>query len=77
MNVSNYAITSYRFQKGVCLPTRIEVDGISYHIREAGIRLRVASSKACCTLMSFTDGLHVFHMRSRGKGGVWELVKIA
>ena len=70
-------VTAYRFESGVGIPRRLEIDGITYDCKERGIRMRIASAEAQCLLATFTDGIRTLYMRADTRGSTWELVKIA
>lgn len=76
MKVPVFAVTAYRFESGVGIPRRIEIDGVSYDCRERGIRMRIGTTHAQCLLATFTDGIRMFHLRADTRGSMWELVKI-
>jgi hypothetical protein len=76
MKVSNFAVTSYRFEAGMCLPRRVELDGISYYFTDRGLKLQVGTKGLGCTLVAFTDGVRTFHLKTDRKSGSWQLVKV-
>lgn len=76
MKLPTFTVTSYRFDRGVSLPRRIEVDGISYQFKDPGLALHVASKHAQCVLLALSDGMKTFHLKADSRGASWELVKI-
>ena len=71
-------VTAFRFAKNQRMyPQRIEVDGHSYEFLDSGICCNVRSDGKLSQLLSTTDGLRQFKLRSDGRGGLWTLLSMS
>lgn len=76
MKLPTFTVTAYRFDRGLCMPRRIEVDGVAYSFNDRGLHMHVTSSTMRYLLVALTDGSRTFHLRADARGSSWELVKV-
>ncbi len=70
-------VTALRFSKSlVAYPARVECDGRTYEFVDAGLSLTVRSEGAISKILTLTDGLQQFRLRSDGRSSDWTLVSI-
>ena len=71
-------ITAMKFGRNVSpYPTRMEFDGQTYQFVDAGLRLTVRRSGAISQILTLSDGLREFRLRSDNHGGIWTLLSIS
>lgn len=77
MKLPNFSVTSYQFESGMCIPRRVELDGVSYYFIDCGLKIQVSVKGRGCMIITLTDGVRTFHLKGDRKGSDWQLVKVA
>lgn len=67
---SPVSVTAIGFGKNMqAYPRRIEIDGIAYRFTDAGIRTVVNTGGRFAQVLTLSDGLRNFCLRSENNGG--------
>lgn len=75
---SPVSVTSMGFGRGMrAYPRRIEFGGISYNFTDSGIRTVIATGGRIAQVLTMSDGLKNFCLRSDNGGGTWTLLSIS
>lgn len=75
---SPVSVTAIGFGKNMqAYPRRIEIDGIAYRFTDAGIRTVVNTGGRFAQVLTLSDGLRNFCLRSENNGGSWMLLSIS
>lgn len=75
---SPVSVTAIGFGKNMqAYPRRIEIDGIAYRFTDAGIRAVVNTGGRFTQVLTLSDGLRNFCLRSENNGGSWMLLSIS
>ncbi len=70
-------VTAFGFRKNQELyPQRIEVDGKTVSFVDSGISCHVQRAGHLSKILTLTDGLQQFRLRSDDRGGVWTLLSM-
>ena len=71
-------ITALGFRKGLmAYPKRMEYGGKSYDFIDAGLSCVVARGEKVIQLLTMTDGISQFKLRSDNRGGTWTLLSMS
>lgn len=71
-------VTAMKFGRNfMAYPTRMEFDGTTYQFVDSGLRLTVRRSGMISQILTLSDGLQQFKLRSDNHGGVWTLLSIS
>lgn len=71
-------VTSMGFRKGfVAYPKRIEFNGDSYSFIDTGLRCLIRCGETVAEILTLSDGVSSFKMRSDNDGRNWTLISIA
>ncbi|HRF28730.1 MAG TPA: hypothetical protein PL051_03780 [Candidatus Saccharibacteria bacterium] len=71
-------ITALGFRKGLmAYPKRMEYGGKSYDFIDAGLSCVVAKGGKVIQLLTMTDGISQFKLRSDNRGGTWTLLSMS
>jgi hypothetical protein len=70
-------VMAFRFAKNRMYPQRIEVDGREYEFIDSGLCCKIQSGDTFRQVLSLTDGLQQFILRSDGRGGLWTLLSMS
>ena len=71
------AITQMGFKKNLAAyPRRMEYRGVVYQFLDAGLRCLVRSGSHVAEVITLTDGVQQFRLRSDNNGGNWTLLSI-
>ncbi|MFZ1250503.1 MAG: hypothetical protein WAR37_03615 [Candidatus Microsaccharimonas sp.] len=71
------AITQMGFKKDLAAyPRRMEFRGTIYEFLDAGLRCLVRTGSQVAEVLTMTDGIKQFQLRSDNRGGNWTLVSI-
>ena len=71
-------VTAIGFRKGfLSYPKRMEYGGASYNFIDAGLSCVVARGEKVIQLLTMTDGIHQFRLRSDNRGGSWTLLSMS
>ncbi len=57
-------------------PRRIEFQGTIYEFLDAGLRCLVRSGSQVAEIITMTDGMQQFRLRTDNRGGNWTLLSI-
>lgn len=72
------AVTAMGFKKNLsAYPRQIEFEGTTYRFIDAGLSCMIKSGERVCRILTMSDGLRQFRLRSDGKGSVWTLLSVA
>ncbi len=75
---SPVSVTAIGFGKGMrAYPRRIELEGASISFTDGGIRTVVNTGGRMAQILSMSDGLRNFYLRSDNNGGSWMLLSIS
>lgn len=70
-------ITAMKFGRGFrAYPHRMEYAGISYNFIDAGLRTVVRRGREAIEILTMSDGISNFRLRSDNHGGSWTLLSI-
>ncbi len=71
-------ITAIGFRKGfLSYPRRMEYGGKSYDFIDAGLSCVVARGEKLIQVLTMTDGIAQFKLRSDNRGGSWTLLSMS
>lgn len=74
---SPVTITSIGFGPGMrSYPRRMEYGGTTYQFLDAGLRTIVRRGERIAQILTMSDGLNDYHLRSDNLGGNWTLLSI-
>lgn len=70
-------ITSMGFGRDLrAIPRRMEYDGRTYDFVDAGLRTVIRKGEAIAQILTLSDGISNFRLRSDNRGGSWTLLSI-
>lgn len=58
-------------------PRRMEYGGTTYQFLDAGLRTIVRKGERIAQILTMSDGLHDYRLRSDNQGGSWTLLSIS
>lgn len=71
-------LTALGFRKGLmAYPKRMEYGGKSYDFIDAGLSCVVAKGGKVIQLLTMTDGISQFKLRSDNRGGTWTMLSMS
>lgn len=71
-------VTALGFRKNlVAYPRRMEFRGVTYNFIDAGLRCLVLSGGLIAEIITLSDGIADYFLRSDNCGGNWTLLSIA
>lgn len=71
-------VTAFGFRKNLsAYPKRIEYKGLTYKFIDAGLRCLVNQGDAIAEILTLSDGVRDYHLKTENRGLAWTLVKIA
>lgn len=71
-------ITALGFRKGLdAYPKRMEYGGKTYDFIDAGLSCVVSKGERMIQLLTMTDGVRQFKLRSDNRGGTWTLLTMS
>ena len=71
-------VTAFAFGRNLrAYPRRIEFEGKSYNFIDAGLRTVVRKGECIAQILTMTDGLEQFYLRSDNRGSNWTLLSIS
>lgn len=74
---SPVTITAMGFGRDLrAYPRRMEYGGTSYQFLDAGLRTVIRSGERIAQILTMSDGLHDYRLRSDNHGGSWTLLSI-
>ena len=72
------AVTQMGFKKNLtAYPRRMEFQGTIYEFLDAGLRCLVRTGSQVAEILTMTDGLRQYKLRTDNRGGNWMLLSIA
>lgn len=70
-------VTAMKFDRNFsAYPTKMELDGNVYTFVDAGLSLTVRRRGQVSRILTLSDGLQQFRLRSDGRGGAWTLLSM-
>lgn len=70
-------ITSMGFGRDLrAIPRRMEFEGRTYHFIDAGLRTVIRRGEQMAQILTMSDGINNFRLRSDNSGGSWTLLSI-
>lgn len=70
-------ITQLGFKKNLsAYPRRMEYQGAVYEFLDAGLRCLVRSGGSVAEILTMTDGIRQYRLRTDNNGGAWTLLGI-
>jgi hypothetical protein len=70
-------ITAVGFKKNVAAyPRRMEYEGSSYSFLDAGLSCVIRKGERVAEILTLTDGIKQFRLKSDNRGGNWMLLDI-
>lgn len=70
-------VTAMGFRKNLAAyPRRIEFRGVTYDFIDAGLRCLVRCGECIAEIITLTDGLSSYRLRTDDNGGNWKLLYI-
>jgi len=71
-------VTVLGFRKNlVAYPRRMEFRGVTYDFIDAGLRCLVRHGEKIAEVLTLSDGMTNYHLRTDDRGGNWTLLSIA
>ena len=71
-------ITAIGFRKNMATyPRRMEFRGATYDFIDAGLRCLVRHGERIAEVLTLSDGVSEYHLRSDNHGKIWTLLSIA
>lgn len=71
------AITAVGFGKNLrAYPRRMEFDGKTYYFIDQGLACIVSKGQRVAQVLTLSDGLRQFRLRSDNRGGSWTLLTV-
>jgi hypothetical protein len=71
-------VTVMGFRKNlVAYPRRMEFRGVTYDFIDAGLRCLVRHGGLIAEIITMSDGMSDYHLRTDNRGGNWTLLSIA
>jgi hypothetical protein len=72
------SVTVLGFRKNlVAYPRRMEFRGVTYNFIDAGLRCLVSQGNRIAEILTLSDGMAEYHLRTEDRGGNWTLLSIA
>ena len=70
-------VTAVGFKKNfTAYPRRMEYEGSSYNFLDAGLSCFVRNGERVAQILTLTDGIKQFRLKSDNRGGIWTLLDI-
>ncbi len=71
-------ISAMGFKKNLeAYPRRMEFDGRTYNFIDSGLRCIVRRGERMAQILTMSDGMRLFRLKSDAKGGIWTLVSMS
>jgi hypothetical protein len=71
-------VTAMGFKKNlVAYPRQMEFEGTTYDFIDAGLSCVIRHGERIAQILTLTDGVAHFKMRSDNRGGVWTLLSMS
>ena len=72
------AVTAVGFRKNLAAyPRRIEFRGVTYNFIDAGLRCLIRHGNLIAEILTLSDGIFDYHLRTDNMGANWILLSIA
>jgi len=70
-------VTAVGFKKNfAAYPRRMEFEGSSYNFLDAGLSCVIRQGERVAQILTLTDGIKQFRLKSDNRGGIWTLLDI-